>query len=406
MSQRDYQKDSEQLPGGVILSIAARVAAKAKSNWLSGKDERDVAKYNFLSPDKDAASTNFHFRMLGVLGNALANGNFNEAVAMVEEEGRTLANQHISLQLVMDNASACLGRWIKMILDEAEQESPDVLQPRFFQGLVRRINHLQSRLMIALLAGYNEQVESGEVWLHRPAEHENNLRVLMNHHRNTPEHFFELLTTITGEYAINRYRAGMPIFSDNHDIQRSRFYFIRGGTVQIQEYLPDGRALTLTILGRGDVFARFTGATRNANANYFRDFQAETMRETELVWVEEAALLRAMERSPVLAASIIKSFSMQLASVQQLIQGLLGRDVAVRLAHLLLKLADEFGVSKGDGGIYIDYPLSHQRLADMMGSNRVTVTRQLSELQKQNILMIQRRSITLYNRRLLEATGS
>lgn len=246
-------------------------------------------------------------------------------------------------------------------------------------------------------------MESGEAWLYRNGNN-SNFRNVITPQQNPADFAFEQLTSITGEYSVIRYRAGSPIFSDSHALHRSRFYFIRSGTVQIQEYLSDGRALTLTILGRGDVFARFAGANGTSQGGYFRDFQAETMRDTELVWVEEAALQRALERHPVVAASIIKSFSTQLACVQQLIQGLLGRDVSARLAHLLIKLADEFGVPQPDGGLFIDYPLSHQRLADMMGSNRVTVTRQLSELQKAGALEIQRRSITLYNRRQLQTT--
>ena len=34
----------------------------------------------------------------------------------------------------------------------------------------------------------------------------------------------------------------------------------------------------------------------------------------------------------------------------------------------------------------IDMPLTHQRLADMIGSNRVTVTRKLLELQKRGVI--------------------
>ncbi|NWJ45230.1 MAG: Crp/Fnr family transcriptional regulator [Chloroflexi bacterium] len=404
MSQREFQKDLEQLPSGLITNLVSRVAAQSKNNWLANNDERDVGEVGKSINDLTPSLTNYHFKLWNLLGNALATGNFSEVAHLVEEEGRALANRRAPLQAVMDNTSACLSHWVSMILNEAEKDGANIAQPRAFQALVRRLNQLQSRLLIAMVSGFNEQIESGDVWLHRPSEHRS-IKELLPSHQNLSDSFSDQLASITGEYSISRYRAGVPIFSDNHDVQRSRFYFIRFGTVQIQEYLPDGRALTLTILGKGDVFARFAGGSSSSQTNYFKDFQAETMRESELVWVDETALLRAMERSPVVAAGIIKSFSTQLASVQQLIQGLLGRDVSVRLAHLLLKLADEFGVQKQAGSIYIDYPLSHQRLADMMGSNRVTVTRQLSELQKQGILEIQRRSITLFNRKLLESFG-
>lgn len=397
------QKEIEQLSAGMIQALVTRVATQARGNWLNGNDNRQIQLEAKLPDSLNPTLTNFHYKLLNMLGSALVSGNYTDIVRLVEDEGRALANRHIPFESVVQNISACMSRWVTMILDEAEQETGLQLNHRAFQSLVRRLNQLQSRLMIASVSGYNDQVESGEIWLHQSRN--NGASHLVNSKQDLADYFFEQLTSITGEYSISRYRAGVPIFNDSHDFQRSRFYFIRSGTVQIQEYLSDGRALTLTILGRGDVFARFTTNVGN-NSRYFRDFQVETMRECEVVWVEETALQRAMERSPAVATSIIKSFSTQLANVQQLIQGLLGRDVSARLAHLLLKLADEFGTNQGNNTILIDYPLSHQRLADMMGSNRVTVTRQLSELQKQGILEIQRRSITIYNRRLLENFGA
>lgn len=59
--------------------------------------------------------------------------------------------------------------------------------------------------------------------------------------------------------------------------------------------------------------------------------------------------------------------------------------VNLRLYRTLLELFKQFGKPEGDLSL-IDYPLTHQRLADMIGSNRVTVTRKLHELQARGII--------------------
>jgi len=58
------------------------------------------------------------------------------------------------------------------------------------------------------------------------------------------------------------------------------------------------------------------------------------------------------------------------------------RDSTVRLATTLVTLAGHFGRPTADGLTAIALPLTHQSLANMIGSNRVTVTRKLLELQE------------------------
>jgi CRP-like cAMP-binding protein len=65
----------------------------------------------------------------------------------------------------------------------------------------------------------------------------------------------------------------------------------------------------------------------------------------------------------------------------------MNNSINLRLYRTLLELAREFGRSPdGRKSVVIDMPLTHQRLADMIGSNRVTVTRKLLELQKRGVI--------------------
>jgi CRP/FNR family transcriptional regulator len=76
--------------------------------------------------------------------------------------------------------------------------------------------------------------------------------------------------------------------------------------------------------------------------------------------------------------------------------------VGLRLVSLLLKLAVEFGVTQSKDEIKIEFDLTHQTLADMIGSNRVTVTRKLSLLQQKKLIKIERGAICLLDREALK----
>jgi CRP/FNR family transcriptional regulator len=68
--------------------------------------------------------------------------------------------------------------------------------------------------------------------------------------------------------------------------------------------------------------------------------------------------------------------------MQILAEQLLARDTSVRLATTLVSLSRGFGRPAAGGLMAITLPVTHQQLANMIGSNRVTVTRKLLELQE------------------------
>jgi CRP-like cAMP-binding protein len=67
-----------------------------------------------------------------------------------------------------------------------------------------------------------------------------------------------------------------------------------------------------------------------------------------------------------------------------------------RLVSFLLILCRDFGVP-GTEGITIDLKLSHQAIAEAIGSTRVTVTRLLGDLRQETMISIHKKKITVHN---------
>jgi CRP/FNR family transcriptional regulator len=59
-------------------------------------------------------------------------------------------------------------------------------------------------------------------------------------------------------------------------------------------------------------------------------------------------------------------------------------------------LCRDFGVP-GNEGITIDLRLSHQAIAEAIGSTRVTITRLLGDLRQEGLLQIDRKKITVFD---------
>jgi CRP/FNR family transcriptional regulator len=160
-----------------------------------------------------------------------------------------------------------------------------------------------------------------------------------------------------------------------------RFFAIVSGKVRVYNLLPTGRTITVSILGEDDVFLQW-----RARASSLACVCAEAMQASRLISVSQHDLVELLAAQPAAALDVISSFAQRLTESSVLIKDLMDNSINLRLYRTLLELAEQFGQKASGRGVLIDVPLTHQRLADMVGSNRVTVTRKLLELQKRGLI--------------------
>lgn len=154
-------------------------------------------------------------------------------------------------------------------------------------------------------------------------------------------------------------------------------YIVRTGCVRLYKSLPDGRSINLGLLGPNTVFTQEVDPDGLSSGS-----AAEALVDSTVSVVEIDHLADLISRAPELAAAVVHGMSRRLSELQTLTEQLLARDTSVRLATTLLSLARGFGRPTADGYTAITLPVTHQNLANMIGSNRVTVTRKLLELQQ------------------------
>ena len=175
------------------------------------------------------------------------------------------------------------------------------------------------------------------------------------------------------------FNRGNLIFSPGNG--EGLIYIVRGGCVRLFKTLPDGRTINLALLGPNTIFTQEDGSDGLASGA-----TAEALVDSTLSIVEADDLAELIADSPELASAVIAGMTRRLTDLQTLVEHLLVRDTAVRLATTLLALSARFGSPTADGMTAIALPLTHQSLANMIGSNRVTVTRKLLELQEKGLV--------------------
>lgn len=122
--------------------------------------------------------------------------------------------------------------------------------------------------------------------------------------------------------------------------------------------------------------------------------RAEAAERTELLEIPRNVFLNLVRQNEQVARRLLRQFAHQLTLSQSRLKSTLFGSSRDRLMDMLKQIALRHG-TKVPGGTLIDRKYSHQDLANMIGATRETVTITLGELQNQDLLMIDRRRITL-----------
>ena len=103
---------------------------------------------------------------------------------------------------------------------------------------------------------------------------------------------------------------------------------------------------------------------------------------------------RVMRTHPDLTMGITKLIGTRRRRVERRLRNLLFHSNRERLVHLLLELVEQYGRQVEDG-YDLSIKLSHQEMANIIGSTRETVTVVLGELQKEGLIQIARRRVKI-----------
>jgi CRP/FNR family transcriptional regulator, global nitrogen regulator len=169
----------------------------------------------------------------------------------------------------------------------------------------------------------------------------------------------------------------------------SHLYFLLEGTVRLYKIYGEYKEATVALLKDGDVFGELT-LEETSCQNAF----AEAVTDVRLIQVKKSALNEIIKRRPDFATKLFFALSERLRQSDEVIESLLNREVAARLATLLLNLGDRFGETEGSGTV-LKMRLTHQDLANMIVSTREAVSKVMSEFQRAGLIKVRNRRISV-----------
>jgi CRP/FNR family transcriptional regulator len=159
-----------------------------------------------------------------------------------------------------------------------------------------------------------------------------------------------------------------------------KFYILAEGNVKILKHTMMGKDIILELMSKGDVFGGVAVLDKKPYPA-----SAQAMESTKAIRISRQNLLKIMEEYPILKLEIVRYFSDKLRDAHEMLKNIATERVEKRIAALLLKLSEKVGVDDS-GYRKIDFPLTRQEIAEMVGTTVETCIRTISKLQKKGMV--------------------
>lgn len=164
-------------------------------------------------------------------------------------------------------------------------------------------------------------------------------------------------------------------------------YFILDGWVKIRTYNPEGKEITLNIIGKGELFGEMAALDEKP-----RSTDAITLTETTIASLPAHDFIELVEQEAKIAVRLSQIMAKRLRQVNRRLQ-LREADSMARVADSILFLAEGQGIeTKG----VIQIPnLPHREISSLCGLARETVTRVLTKLEKNGFIQREKDFISI-----------
>ncbi len=200
-------------------------------------------------------------------------------------------------------------------------------------------------------------------------------------------------SSLESVFIIRCFRRNQVIFLEEET--GKYMYIVLAGKVKVTKTTPDGKETVLAIQQPGDFFGEMSlldGKTTPATVS--------AMEDCRIAMLSGEDFHRHLMRNEKVVQQIIQVLCSRLRQVWGRIQTLSYSTADARIRGTLLQLSRRHGVPD-NRGIIIDLKITHQELAGMVGTSRETVSRTLSQLQRDGVLQVEGRRIVILNPKAL-----
>ena len=176
----------------------------------------------------------------------------------------------------------------------------------------------------------------------------------------------------------------------------SQVYVVSTGRLKVYTTSSEGDEILFTILDEGEVIGELpllTGGRRTASV--------AALEPSELLVLDRRDFLRYLREQPVVAIELMVVLAERLVRISEFAEDALFLSLPARLAKKLLLLCERYG-DEAPEGIRIGLKLSQGELADLVGTTRESVNKQVRAWTEEGTVRMHRGEIVVLRPEALE----
>lgn len=190
-------------------------------------------------------------------------------------------------------------------------------------------------------------------------------------------------------------KKGTVIFNEGDSLER--LYFIKEGFVKLYRLSDQGRETTIYLYGPGNILGIRALTSKDECAKHY----AEAITDLQIITLSRKEYMQILREHPEYIVDLLHVFINRLNYTERKLEGFIITDTTARVAYFLTDCAERFGKVK-DGNFEIPLTLTHQRIAEFVGSFRETVTLALQKLENEAALKNARGKIIILDLKKLQ----
>ncbi|MDQ0873924.1 CRP-like cAMP-binding protein [Paenibacillus sp. V4I3] len=185
--------------------------------------------------------------------------------------------------------------------------------------------------------------------------------------------------------AIQTYRKNEFVFQEND--QPSGAYYVDSGLIKISQSSEEGQGITLFLRYEGEIFGNAEILTNIRRKRY-----AKCLVDSQIITLDGRKFIELAKENAEFSYSVAVLGARRLLQTQKMVETLISRPVAWRLAWFLMQLGNPTDVK-----LEVQVPLSHEEISYVIGCSRQTVTETLNKWRDKGLIDYAKKKIVVYH---------
>jgi len=174
-------------------------------------------------------------------------------------------------------------------------------------------------------------------------------------------------------------------------------YIVLNGRVRLFLFTPEGKEKTVLIIGKNGLLGDHFLTSHHAHST-----SAITVSDTKLLKVDKLTFEKVAFSDKNMIKQWLEMLSLKLEILANSSLNLSFDSSSQRIIRAFIQLAAMYGVENPDGTVKINMTFTHQELADLIGTSRITVSNEINKLQQQHVIEKIGRYYHIKNKKIME----